>query len=136
HDNIVAFWKPAKGLEPGGPHDFAYRLHWGEAVPAAWSGARVAKTRLGTTKNNEITLFVVDFEGPAVKELRDLPVCDLSLSTGQTSNIVVQRNSEISGVRVTFELNPEGAELVELRCALKAGDQLISESWLYRWTKP
>ncbi len=39
-------------------------------------------------------------------------------------------------MRVSFELNPNGADLVELRLALKAGEQLISENWLYRWTKP
>lgn len=136
HDNIVAFWKPAKGLEAGGVYEFAYRMSWGEAVPAAWSGAYVSSTRVGAAKTEGHTLFVIDFEGPAVKELRDLPVCNLSQSAGKTSNIVVQRNPEISGVRVTFELNPEGAELVELRCALRAADQLISESWLYRWTTP
>ena len=53
----------------------------------------------------------------------------------RSANVVVQRNPEISGVRVTFELAPGGAELVELRLVLKAGEQAISETWLYRWTK-
>lgn len=136
HDNIVAFWKPAKGLEAGNVYDYAYRLHWGDSVPAPWSGSRVTSTRIGAAKTPGSTLFVIDFEGPAVKDLRDLPVCDLNQSAGKTSNIVVQRNAEISGIRVAFELNPDGAELVELRCALKTGDQWISESWLYRWTTP
>lgn len=136
HDNIVAFWKPSKALEGGGVYEYTYRLHWGEAVPSAWAGASATATRVGGAKTQGSTLFVIDFEGPALKGLRDLPVCDLSQSAGKTSNVVVQRNPQISGVRVTFELNPEGAELVELRCALKSGDQWISESWLYRWTTP
>jgi len=136
HDNIVVFWKPAKGLEAGAQYDFSYRLNWGDAVPASWSGAWVAATRVGQAKTAGSTLFVIDFAGPAVKDLRDMPVCELTHNAGQTSNIVVQRNPEISGIRVSFELNPDGAELVELRCALKAGDQWISESWMYRWTKP
>ncbi len=136
HDNIVVFWKPAKALDAGAQYDFSYRLNWGETVPAAWSGAWVSSTRVGQAKTAVSTLFVIDFAGPAVKELRDMPVCDLTHNVGQTSNVVVQRNPEISGIRASFELNPDGAELVELRCALKAGDQWISESWMYRWTKP
>ncbi len=136
HDNVVVYWKPAKGLEVDGPLKFQYRLHWGDQVPAAWSGARVAKTRIGSAKKPGIVLFVIDFEGPAVKELRDLPVAVLSANSGTVTNIVVQRNPEIPGVRVSFELNPNGVDLVELRLALKEGEQLISESWLYRWTKP
>ncbi len=136
HDNIVAYWKPAKGLEAGTPHAFAYKLHWAEQVPAAWSGARVAKTRIGNAKKPETLLFIIDFEGPAVKDLRDLPVADVSASAGTVSNVVVQRNPEISGVRLSFELNTSAAELIELRAVVKAADQFISESWLYRWTKP
>jgi len=34
-----------------------------------------------------------------------------------------------------FELDPGGTELSELRLALRLGDQQISETWLYRWTK-
>jgi glucans biosynthesis protein len=81
-------------------------------------------------------LFVIDLTGPSVKDAKDLPVADVSASAGRVSNVVVQRNLEISGVRVTFELTPQDAQLVELRCVLKAGDQAVSETWLYRWTKP
>jgi periplasmic glucans biosynthesis protein len=136
HDNIALYWKPAKGLEAGSEHKFAYRLHWGENVPQAWSGARVAKTRIGTAKKPETLLFVIDFAGDAVKDLRDLPVAELSATAGTTANIVVQRNPDIAGVRVAFELNPAAAELVELRLVLKDAEKAISESWLYRWTKP
>ena len=136
HDNVVVYWKPAKELKPGEEHTFSYRLHWAEHVPAAWSGARVSKTRIGNAKKPKTQLFVIDFEGAAVKELRDLPVAEVSANPGTIANVVVQRNPEISGVRVSFEMAPEGAELVELRLVLKAAEQIISESWLYRWTKP
>ncbi len=136
HDNVVAYWKPAKELEPGQEHSFNYKLHWAEHVPAAWSGARVSKTRIGNAKNAGSTLFVVDFEGAAVKDLRDLPVADVSASPGTVANVVVQRNPEVAGIRVSFELNPDSAELIELRLSLKAAEQTISETWLYRWTKP
>ena len=94
------------------------------------------RPRVGASKTRGNILFVVDFEGAAVKDLRDLPVALVNANTGSVVNVVVQRNPQISGVRVSFELNPEGSELVELRLALRSGDQNISESWLYRWTKP
>jgi glucans biosynthesis protein len=136
HDNIVAFWKPSKPLEPGLVQTINYRLHWSEHVPAAWSGARVAATRVGLSKKPDAYLFVIDLQGEAVQDLRDLPVADVSASTGQVANVVVQRNPKLPGLRVSFNMLPEGAELVELRLVVKSQDQTISETWLYRWTTP
>ncbi len=136
HDNVAVYWKPAKPFEPGSTYSFEYRLRWGENIPAAWSGARVAKTRVGTAKKPDTLLFVLDYEGLAVKDVRDLPVADVRSTAGTVSNIVVQRNPDISGVRVTFELSPGSVELIEMRTVLKVAEQAISESWVYRWTKP
>jgi glucans biosynthesis protein len=136
HDNVVAYWKPAKDLPAGGAHVFSYKLFWGKDVPPAWSGARVLKTRVGRAKKPGTVLFVIDLVGPSVKDGRDMPVASVTNSAGKISHLVVQRNDEISGVRVTFELTPGDAGLVELRFLLKAGEKPISETWLYRWTKP
>jgi glucans biosynthesis protein len=110
-------------------------MTWGEAVPAVWSGAWVVKTQVGAGSTPDTTLFVVDFAGPSAREARDLPVADLTATAGSTSNLSIQRHPDLQGFRVKFELNPAGTELVELRLALKLGGQLISESWLYRWTR-
>jgi glucans biosynthesis protein len=135
HDNIVAYWKPAKALEPGKRYKYAYRMTWGDDVPAVWSGSWVAKTQVGAGRSPDVTLFVVDFVGPAVRDARELPVAELNVTAGTTANLSVQRHPEIAGFRVKFELNPSGTELVELRLCLKLAGQLISENWLYRWTK-
>lgn len=136
HDNIVAFWKPKAPIEPGLVQTINYRMYWSEQVPAAWTGARVAQTRVGRSKTQDAYLFVIDLQGSAVQDIRDLPVAEVSASAGAASNVVVQRNPQMQGVRVSFELKPDGAELVELRLVLKAQEQIISETWLYRWTKP
>ena len=135
HDNIVAYWKPAKELEAGKPYTYAYRLHWTDSVPVAWSGARVLKTRVGNTRKPDTKLFVIDFDGPAVKDIRELPLAVISASSGTVANVVTQRHPDIAGLRVTFELNTAGTDLIELRSVLKANDQAISETWIYRWTK-
>jgi|CXWK01.1.fsa_nt_gi glucans biosynthesis protein len=136
HDNVVAYWRPSKPIEAGAAFDISYRLYWSEQVPVAWTGARVATTRIGKSKKPETFLFVIDFDGTGVKDLRDLPVAEVTANPGAIGNVVVQRNPEISGIRVSFELTPESAELVELRAVLKSQDQVLSETWLYRWTKP
>jgi glucans biosynthesis protein len=136
HDNIVAYWKPATALAPGQGHRFAYRLSWGGDVPVAWTGAKVAKTHVANSQAGDATLFVIDFDGPAVAELRELPAADLAVSHGKVVNLLVQRHPEIQGLRVRFELQNGGTEVIELRLGLRLAGQLISESWLYRWTKP
>jgi glucans biosynthesis protein len=40
------------------------------------------------------------------------------------------------GLRASFEIDPNDAELVELRLRIMRADQPVSETWLYRWTAP
>ncbi len=135
HDNIVAYWKPSNGPEPGRPFAYAYRMLWTNDIPAAWSGARALSTRVGKGGKPGSVLFVVDFGGPAVAGKTQLPVALVTANPGTVENVAVHPNPEIDGARVSFELDPGGTELSELRLALRVGDQQISESWLYRWTK-
>lgn len=135
HDNIVAYWKPAKGPEPGTPFTFGYRMYWGDDVPIAWSGAKVVGTRVGNGPRDGTFLFVVDFAGPAVAGQKERPIAMVTSNPGTIANVSVHENPEIEGTRVSFELDPRGSELCELRMALSLGDRQISESWLYRWTK-
>ena len=135
HDNIVAYWKPASGPEPGRPFAFAYRMYWSEGIPVGWSGARTLSTRVGRGRKDGSVLFVVDFGGEAVSGKAQLPVATVNANPGTVENVTVHPNPEIDGVRVSFELDPGGTDLSELRLVLRAGEQQISESWLYRWTK-
>lgn len=135
NDNVVCYWKPAKGLTAGTSYQFAYRMTWGQRVPVAWSGLAVAKTRVGIGSTPEHRLFVIDYTGPATPELSGLPNAEVQVSSGSFANLVVQENPEIKGVRVTFVLNTSGTDTVELRLGLKANDRLVSENWLYRWTR-
>lgn len=135
HDNIVAYWKPAKPLETGAAHGFKYRMHWGPKLPVAWTGVTVMKTRVGGADGPDKKLFVIDFKGPTLSELSELPRADVASSSGAITNVVVQENQEIQGLRVSFELNTAGTDIIELRLGLKANDRLVSESWLFRWTR-
>jgi len=135
HDNIAAYWKPANGPAAGAPFSFGYRMYWTETLPIGWAGASTAATRVGRGKRDGTTKFVVDFSGPAVTPVKQLPVAMVTSNPGTVSDIAVHENPESNGVRVSFELDPGGTDLCELRLALKLGDQQISETWLYRWTR-
>jgi glucans biosynthesis protein len=135
HDNIVAYWKPANSPEAGSKFAFAYRMSWTDTIPVAWSGASVAATRVGRGKRPGTILFVVDFAGPAVAGQKDLPVASVAANPGTVADVTVHANPEIDGVRVSFDLDPAGTDLSELRLALMLADRQISETWLYRWTK-
>ena len=55
-------------------------------------------------------------------------------AAGKVGGVFSVPNSETGGWRVSFELQPEGAKLSELRCVLLVEAGPLSETWLYRWT--
>jgi glucans biosynthesis protein len=59
---------------------------------------------------------------------------DLGASAGRISNILLLPNDPIHGVRASFELDPSGADLIELRLRVMRDNHPVTETWLYRWT--
>jgi glucans biosynthesis protein len=132
HDNIVAYWQPAADLTAGRRVDLAYRLRW-LTEPFKDSLARVVATRSGKSLQSGLRLFVVDFE--ASGRVPD----DLELDVESSSGTVRSAHGEFvepSGVyRVSFELDPQRADTVELRLNLTKAAKAWSETWLYRWSR-
>jgi glucans biosynthesis protein len=139
HDNIVAYWKPAGSLAAGKAYTFNYRLTWPNDKPATWPGGTVSATRSGLINGPQrktgLVQFAVDVRGLAGTASNDAPEARLSASAGGLSTPVVQPNTENDGFRVSFSFDPKGATSSELRLELRRNDQLVSETWLYRWTK-
>ena len=139
HDNIVAYWRPREPYQKAQTYRFAYRIVWPDHVPSAPDKAIVRDTFSGLAngpdRKSGAVRYAVDFAGPALAGLKDLPEAALSASAGRVDAPVVQRNPSTRGVRVDFLLRPENADLVELRLELKSADKTISEVWLSRWTK-
>ena len=77
-------------------------------------------------------LYVIDFEGGS---LTGDVVADVTASQGTISNVVTQPNPQSGGVRLSFEVDVGSAEMAEFRAVLKRGQDKVSETWLYRWTK-
>ena len=135
-DNIVAFWTPEKCPAVGEPYQFEYDLHWltelGRRPPA---GAVIA-TRPSTVMGQpELRRFVVDFGGAMLARLADGVEGVVSVGEGAVlAGVNTQRNGNDSSWRLAFELKPDGSgRPVELRAFLRKGDDVLSETWSYRW---
>jgi glucans biosynthesis protein len=132
NDNIVAFWRPAQSLSPGRSAEFAYRLTWLADPAPPKSLAKVLATRAGASLDGKRRVFILDFVG-AGEKTEGLHL-DLGASTGKIVNAALMSNAALHGLRASFELDTNNAELIELRLRVMRGDHPVSETWLYRWT--
>lgn len=132
NDNIVAFWRPARGLTPNHPAHFAYRITW-LAEPALPKGmGKVVATRSGASLDGKRRVFLLDFVG-AGEKIDGLRL-DLAASRGKISNATLMSNGAVHGLRASFEIDPNDADLIELRLRVMRGDKPVTETWLYRWS--
>ncbi|MFO1371444.1 MAG: glucan biosynthesis protein G [Candidatus Competibacteraceae bacterium] len=142
YDNIAAFWTPEKPVEPGQQLEYNYRLYFFLDLPNLSPGGRTLASRSGAGGAGDLQSdrrrFVIDFGGEALSKLaEDAPVAAVvSASTGQVQNVVTHKNPHTNGWRVSFELLSQKDEPSELRCFLKLGNDVLTETWSYQWTAP
>lgn len=140
YDNIAAFWTPEKPVEAGQKLEFSYRLSFFLDLPNLSSGGRTLASRVGAGGAGDLQAerrrFVIDFGGENLARLADdAPVEGVvSGSTGQIQNVVVHKNPQTHGWRLSFELLPQGDAPSELRGFLKLGNDVLTETWSYQWT--
>ena len=143
HDNIGVMWVPAEPARAGASYDLAYRLTWAADEPSPTPLARCVATRLGnggqpgTQRPKGVRKFTVEFLGGPLAELPSgtLPRPVLTSSRGQFSQIRTEAVPDgVAGHwRAQFDVSVTGAEAVDLRCYLRSGDQVLSETWLYQY---
>lgn len=136
HDNIVAFFRPSLNAKAQEPLSLSYRLRWRDDAPTRSAGPWIASTRVGqvTFQKTHGFRFVVDYHDDPQSGTQ-LPSASVYASAGRVADVTVQPNPETKGIRVTFVLHPEGAEVSELRLTLAEWNGRTAETWLYRWTK-
>ncbi len=148
NDNIVAFWNPETQPEVGKPLDFAYRLHWtmdeDELHDPKSSWVKQTMRSVGDVKQKNLirqqdgsTALVVDFEGPALKDLApDAPVTT-QVSTDSNAEVVensLRYNPVLKGWRLTLRIKVKDPKKpVEMRAALvDEAQKPLSETWSYQ----
>ena len=141
HDNIVAMWVPDGPATAGRSYDLAYVTSWAVDEPHPMPLARCVATRLGnggapgTVRPKGVRKFLLEFLGGPLKELPTgvLPEPVLTASRGTFSYVKTEAvPDDVAGHwRVQFDLTAEGSDTIDLRCFLKAGPDVLSETWLY-----
>jgi glucans biosynthesis protein len=142
YDNIVAFWVPREPVEAGSEWAFKYRLHWGEGPPTRPDLGEVVATRLGVGGDTEeergggLRRLVIDFAGGQLQQMPgDAPLeAVVSVLGGEIIEPSARKNEVTGGWRAAFDLRPDGDGPVELRCALRAAERTLTETWVYQWT--
>jgi glucans biosynthesis protein len=140
-DNIVAFWDPATKPQPMQPFRFAYTLLWASQPDSSFSTNRVLQTRIGgDPRDASKRQFVIDFEAKNSGLGTNQPPRAV-VSCGENaliSDTQVFKNLLSESWRVIFSLKPKAGnnDSVDIQCALKRGDQPLSETWVYQWNPP
>ena len=102
-------------------------------------GVRTVATRVGrgdAGAPTPVRFFVIDYiaTGSAPPPGAPLPTANVTAGSGKIDHVTISRNPANGGWRLTFRLDPEGRDLIELRATLDFPDQRPVETWVYRWT--
>lgn len=134
HDNIVAYWQPATPLVAGRRHDYSYRLSWGPDARDPEPLARVVSTRSGLAADGEHRRIVIDYAPPQGAAIPNGLRVEVKASQGTITNVRSKGFPSVRRYRVGFDLDPGGADLIELRVMVLQDNRPWGETWLYRWT--
>jgi len=144
HDNIVAMWVPEQPVLAGAEMTLAYRLHWVAEEPFPSGLALVVATRLGRggqpglPRPKGVRKFVVEFLGAPLAALPYGVKPEMAISASRGSldgyRLIEAVPDGVPGHwRAEFDLKVDGTDPVEMRCFLKAGDQVVSETWMFQY---
>ncbi len=142
-DNVVAFWDPKTKAQPLQPYRFAYTLYWTmETDMKGLSPNKVVATRVGLDAGDATRhQFAIDFAGPSLSSIPENAPPQAIASCSDNAAIVyneVFRNPYANTWRVMLKMQPKPGnnDDVDLRCTLKKGEEVVSETWTYHWSPP
>ena len=142
HDNIVAYWVPAKLPAPGTPLEFSYELGWQGDEQQRPPGSWVTQSRrgMGFTQQSAQELrqqvqYVVDFNGPALAALpadAALKAVVTADANGKVLENAAYRNPATGQWRMTVRVQRQQADRpIELRAFLQHDNNAVSETWTH-----
>jgi periplasmic glucans biosynthesis protein len=145
HDNIVAYWVPAKLPKRGEAINFAYKVSWLQPKYFILPQGKVVATYTQKGKEANIENFLIDFEGDKIDALpAEAPlkaVVDVR-NGGKLIEQQLMKNPYTRGWRLAFKVlvDNKGSldlskknEPVQLRAFLRDHDDVVTETWDYEF---
>jgi periplasmic glucans biosynthesis protein len=136
HDNIVAYWVPARPQGSVEPAKFSYELRFYSDDSTLPPGGRAVATRRDRGTRDDSWRYVVDFEGAGLSAISEEIVLQgvvSSRSSDGDAEILEQqvlKNPVTGGWRLVFQVRPRGGAPVDLRAFLRRGEQTLTETWV------
>lgn len=143
HDNVAAYWVPAKLPAPGEALSLAYQIHWqgdiksGQQLPpngyVTQSRRGMGYTQLSAQEQAQQVQFVIDFAGPALEALPPgaaVKAVATADANGRVLESIAYKNQATGGWRMTLRVQRVDASLpIELRAFLQLDQHTLSETW-------
>jgi periplasmic glucans biosynthesis protein len=143
NDNMVAYWVPEQTMKAGEEREFKYTLFTYDADIPGQPLAKVLRTKTGwgavAAQSNpppkSKRQFAVDFQGGELDKLPTGTVVQAELikNSGKLTDLQVSKLPNGKSYRVSFKIEPEGNNVVDMRLFLKSNDKRLSEVWSYPW---
>jgi glucans biosynthesis protein len=119
---------------------FGYTLYWTRETDMTLSSNEVVCTRVGANpRAQDQRQFSIDFQVPKLTAEDTAPSIVASCGTnGTITEQEIYSNKADKTWRVFLNMLPKPGqhESVDLKCALKNGNEPVSETWSYRWSPP
>jgi glucans biosynthesis protein len=141
-DNIVAFWEPKEEPRPMQPFHFGYTLHWTRETDMKLSPNKVIATRIGADlRDPQRRQIVIDFAGPKLASLPEGITPDAISSCSENGIILESQafpmpSTNVWRAVIKMEPKPGNKDPVDIRCTLKKGEEVLTETWTYHWSPP
>ncbi|MES2994253.1 MAG: glucan biosynthesis protein G [Pseudomonadota bacterium] len=138
NDNIVAYWVPDKAPDPKKPFQFSYTMRWQTDGRLPTGRAWVVQTRRGRgyVKQPDGDLnFVVDFDGPPLRELKPEAKPESFVELGGNAQLR-EKNlflNPVTGMwRMTVRVKRDDpAKPIEMRAQIREAGKVLTETWSY-----
>lgn len=139
-DNVVAYWRPERGLEEGQSYEYAYTIQWttNRILPeslAQVSSSRVGKVIVEPPAGPPNLRFVVDFTPGSRTKLNKDSRPEHEVVVGQGAEIVAESLyfvEESQSWRLVIETT-QPTRAVDLQAVLRIDRETISEYWNFTW---